>query len=142
MGAQQVKVDARLDVKALGKRLGDHVGEVAVAHLVLAQEDEVARLGIEFVLLIKSRAWSDIDLAADDGLDALGLARAVKVDRAVHHAVVRDGDRRLPQLADALGKPLDAAGAVKQAVFRMNVQMGERHDGFPLFTLSLCPQAP
>ena len=132
--AQQLKVDAGLDVEALGKRLGDHVGEVAVALLVLAQKDKVARLGVKLVLLVKARAGRDIDLAADDGLDALGLARAVEVDRAVHHAVVGHGDRRLPQLADALGQPLDAARAVKKAVFRMNVQMCKRHDAF----LSLC----
>ena len=96
--AQQLKVDAGLDVEALGKRLGDHVGEVAVALLVLAQKDEVARLGVKLVLLVKARAGRDVDLAADDGLDALGLARAVEVDRAVHHAVVGHGDRRLPQL--------------------------------------------
>ena len=67
MRAQQLKVNARLDVKALGKRLGDHVGEVAVALLVLAQKDKVARLGVKLVLLVKARAGRDIDLAADDG---------------------------------------------------------------------------
>ena len=60
----------------------------------------MAGLAVEFVLLVKACARGDVHLAADDGLDALGLAGAVKVDRAVHHAVVGDGDRVLPQLLD------------------------------------------
>ena len=44
--------------------------------------------------------------------------------------MVGHGDRRLPQLADALCQPLDAARAVKKAVFRMNVQVCKRHDAF------------
>ena len=83
----------------------------------------MARLGVKFVLLIKTRARGNVDLAADDGLDALGLAGAVKVDRAVHHAVVGDGAGGLPHRLDELWKVADAARAVEQAEFGMDMQV-------------------
>ena len=125
--AQQRKVDARLNVKALDMRHGNEVGKVAVPLLVLAQQHQMARLAVKFVLLIKARARRNIDLAADDRLDALSFAGAVKVDRAVHHAVVRDGAGGLPHLLDKLRKVFDAAGSVEQAVFRMNMKVGKGH---------------
>ena len=57
-------------------------------------------LAVKRVHLVKARSGRDIDLAADDGLHARRLRRLVKVDCAVHHAVVGDGDRVLPQLLD------------------------------------------
>ena len=72
-------------------------------------------------------ARRDVYLAADDRADALGETGAVKRDRAVHHAMVGDGERRLPQLLGAVRQLLDAAGAVKQRVFRMHVQMDKAH---------------
>ena len=81
----------------------------------------MAGLAVEFVLLVKARARSDVHLAADDGLDALGLAGAVKVDHAVHHAVVGDGAGGLPHRLDELGEVADTARAVEQAVFGMDM---------------------
>ena len=80
-------------------------------------------LRIELVDLLKPGAafGRHIHLTADDGLDALGLAGAVKVNDAVHHAVVSDGAGGLSQLLHHLGQVPDAAGAVQQAVFRMNM---------------------
>ena len=103
----------------------DKIGKVAVALLILAQQDKMARLGVEFMLLIKARARGNIDLAADDGLDALGLTGAVKIDRTVHHAMVGDGAGGLPHRLDELWKVADAARTVKQTVFGMDMQMSE-----------------
>ena len=88
----------------------------------------MVRLPVERVHLVKTRPRRDIDLAADDGLHARRLRRLVKVDCAVHHAVVGDGDRVLPQLLDPVHEPRDAARAVKQAVLRMNMQMDKAHN--------------
>ena len=121
MLAQKVQINARLDVKALHVRHRDEVGEVAVAFLILAQQHEMAGLVVEFMLLVKARARGDVHLAADDGLDALGLAGAVKVDRTVHHAVVGDGAGGLSHRLDELWKVADAARAVEQAVFGMDM---------------------
>ena len=120
---QQVHVDAGLDVKALQKGLGDHVGQVAIALLVPAEEDQMAGLGIELVGLLKPGAapGGHIHLAADDGLDALGLTGPVEVDDAVHHSVVGDGHRRLAQLLHPLDQLFDAARPVQQGELRMQM---------------------
>ena len=99
----------------------NEIGEIAVALLIFAQQHQMAGLAVKLMLLVKARARSNVDLAADDRLDALGLASAVKVDRAVHHTVVGDGAGGLPHRLDELGKVADAARAVEQAVFGMNV---------------------
>ncbi|MPN04411.1 hypothetical protein SDC9_151649 [bioreactor metagenome] len=83
----------------------------------------MAALRIELVLLVKPGPSSgrDIDLAADDGLDARVLAGAVKVDHTVHDPVVRDGAGGLAHLLQDSRQLLNAARAVQQAELRMNV---------------------
>ena len=68
MLVQNRPVYARLNVKALGEARGDEVAEVAVACLILAQEDQVRIVIVNAVLLIAHVARRDIDLAADDRL--------------------------------------------------------------------------
>ena len=112
---KQVQVDAGLHIKALRPGHGDKVGEVAVALLILAEEYEMAALGVELVDLIEAgpALRGHVDLAADDGLNALGQAGPVEIHRAVHHAVVRDGAGTLAHLLHDLGQLPDAAGAVQ-----------------------------
>jgi hypothetical protein len=83
------------------------------------------------MLFIRHAARRDIDLAADNRLDARLLSGLVKGDGTVHHAVVGDGDSRLAELGGARNKPLDAAGAVKQAVFAVDMQMNKGHGTSP-----------
>ena len=120
---QQVQVDARLNVKALQKRLGDHVGQIAVALFVPAQEHQVGEGGVKLVDLLKAGAapGGHIDLAADDGLDPRLPAGPVKVDRPVHDAVIGDGYRVLPQLLHPLHQLFDPAGSVQKGKFRMQM---------------------
>ena len=120
---QQRQINAGLDVKALRPGHGHHVAEVPVTLLVLTQQHQMAALSVELVDLLKPGAslWGDVDLAADDGLDALRLTSPVKVNDAVHDAVVRDGAGGLPQVLHDPGQVLDAAGTVQQAVFRMDM---------------------
>ena len=58
---------------------------------------------------------------------ACGFGCIIKGNAAVHNAVVRDGHRRLAQLLHQLRQVPDAAGAVQQAVLRVDVQMGKGH---------------
>ena len=109
---QQVFVHPGLDVEALGEALGDHVAEVAVALLVPAQEDQVAGLCVQLVRLVEAGPGGHIDLAADDGLDALRLTGLVEVHRPVHDPVVGDGHGVLSQLLDPLDQGGDTAAAV------------------------------
>ena len=118
---QQVHIHPRLDVKALQKGLGDQVAQIPVAHLVLAQEHQVASRRVQLVDLVKAGAGGHVDLAPDDGLDPRRLAGLVEVDHAVHHAVVGDGHRALPQVLHPLHQPPDAARAVQKAILRMDM---------------------
>lgn len=93
---------------------------------------------VRFVALIEAGTRRDVDLAADNRLDSLRLAGAVEIHHAVHDAVVGNCDGILSKLACAFGNLRDAAGAVKQAVFAVQMKMNKRHDyvspfGFPLF---------
>ena len=124
---QQRLVDAGLDVKALQEALGDQIAEVAVAHLVLAQEHQMVGRAVQLVDPVGHLPRGHIDLAPDNRLHALGLAGAVEIHRAVHHPVVRDGHGGLPQLLDVLRQPLNPARAVQQAEFGMDMQVDKGH---------------
>ena len=118
---KQFVVHARAVVKAAREALGDEAGEVFVALVVLAEQNEVGILAEGGLLFVHVRA--DVHLAADDGMDARVLAGAVKVHHAVHHAVVGDGAGVHAQLLQARHEGLDGAGAVQKAVFRVQVQV-------------------
>ena len=82
---------------------------------------------IDAVDPVRNGPGRHIDLAADDGLDARGLGGLVKIDAAVHNAVVRNGDGILSQLLDPVHELVDPAGAVQQAVFRMDMKVYKSH---------------
>ena len=73
--------------------------------------------------LVMPRAARNIDLAADDGLDPGLFRRAVKINGAVHDAVVGQRDGALADLLHAVHHGADAARAVKQAVFGMKMKV-------------------
>ena len=81
----------------------------------------MAVLVVQAVLPVEPGTRGDIDLAADDGLDARLAAGLVEGDGAVHDAVVGDGQGRLSQLLGALRQPVRPAGAVEQAVLGMHM---------------------
>ena len=122
---QELHVNAGPDVEALHVAHAHQVAQVPVALLVPAEEDQVAALGVELVDLLKAGAalGCDVDLAADNGLDALLFAGPVEVDGPVHDAVVGDSHRRLAQLPYPAGQAVDAAEAVQQAVLRMDMEV-------------------
>ena len=74
---------------------------------------------------------ADIDLAADDGGNARVPTGVIKIHRAVHHAVVGDGGVGKAQFFQAADQRADAVGAVQQAVFGMQMQMGKGHERSP-----------
>ena len=120
---QQIHIDARLHIEALSKAERHHMDQVAVAGHILAQQNQVAvPLPIQ-VAAVKARVRRKVHLAPDDRMNALGLAGAVKVDHAVHDAVVGQRTGGLAERGHAVHKTLDAARAVQQAVFTMHMQM-------------------
>jgi hypothetical protein len=69
----------------------------------------------------------NIDLAPDNRLDAGGFSGLVKLDNAVHHAVVGDSQAAHTQLFSAGHQFCNRTHAVKQAVFRVDVKVGKHH---------------
>ena len=118
---QQRPVDPGADVIALGEAGAHQIAEVPVAGLVAAEQDQMGVFVLRAGQAVKAALGRHIDLAADDGLDPLGKAGFIKGHRAVHHAVIRDGQGGLAQLLGALGDLVDAAGPVQQGILRMHM---------------------
>ena len=127
MPAQQVQINAGLDIEPVHKGLAHQVRQIPVSRFVFAQQHQMTGFGVQLISLIQPGAPGHIYLAADDRMDALGLAGPIEVDGAVHNAVVRDGHSRLPQLLHQLRQVPDAARTVQQTVFRVDMQMGKGH---------------
>ncbi len=72
-----------------------------------------------------SASGRDVELAAEDRLDAGLLGRVVEVDRAEEVAVIRERDGRELQLLGLVDQLLELGGTVEQAVLGMNVQVDE-----------------
>ena len=125
---QQALVYARAVVEALDVGLGDQLHQVAVAGVVAGQQHQVGRAALAGVLVVPA-VVGDVDLAADDGLDAGVAAGGVEVHHAVEGAVVGDGQRIHAQLAGAGDQLRDAADAVEHTVFGVNVEMGKSQTG-------------
>ena len=114
---------ARTVVEAVDRGLGDEVHEVSVALVVLGEQDHVVELG---ALVARERGVGrEVDLAADDGLDARLDGGKVELRAAVHVAVVGDGDGGHAELLGALAQRPQAGATVEQRVLRVVVEMHE-----------------
>ena len=72
---------------------------------------------------LQPAARRDIDFAADDGLDALFARRLVKINDAMHRAVVGDGERGEFQFMRLVHQPVHPAGAIEQRILGVQMQM-------------------
>ena len=123
---QQIVIDARPVIESVDESFAVQEGEVFVSSFVFAKKDQVRVLAVRSSGLVKTAPWRDISLHAEDGLDSGLHARFVKIDHAVHDAVVRDGQRGLPERFGTLNEFVDPGSTVQEAVLRMYVQMCER----------------
>ena len=72
---------------------------------------------------------ADVQLAADDRLDARGLGGVHEMHRAKDVAVIGHGHGRHAEFLHALDQLLDVASAVEHRVIGVQVQMDElRHE--------------
>ena len=118
---EQLEVDARLAaVQALGEAAAGELGEVAEALVAGGQEREVVALDLA---LADGAVVHEVGLEAEDRLDVVLLAGLVELDAAVHHAVVREAERGLPERRRAGGEAVDVRGAVEQRILGVNVQV-------------------
>ena len=96
--------------------------QVPVAFLVLRQHQQVivfvsvARRAVVLVL-------ADIELAAQDRLDSLGLGRREKVHSPIDISVVGHRDRLLSQRRHPVNQLGNVASPVQQRVLGMQMQM-------------------
>src|ERR1035437_3097403 len=111
-------VNARLVIKPLQVRGGGELDEIFVAGLVLRQQAEmminIARAAARF--FFQPRTGRDIDFAADDGLDAFRPRRLIKINCAIHRAVVGDGERGKFQFVRLVHQPVQTARAIEQGI--------------------------
>ena len=70
-------------------------------------------------------ARRDVDLAAENRVDAALARLIVKDDRREHVAVLGDRERRHLQLDRAVEQLLDPAGAVEERILGVQVQVDE-----------------
>ena len=106
-------------------RGGGEFGEVPVAGLVLRQQHEVMVnvLPAAGGLLVETAAGRNINLAADNRLDAPVARGLIKINCAAEHAVVGDRERGELQFAGFVHQPIEAAGAIEQRILRVQMQM-------------------
>ena len=80
-----------------------------------------------FVVPVKAGPRRHIDFAAQDRLNAGRLCRLVKIDHAVHDAVIGHRERCLSQLLRALNELRNFSRAVEQRILRVYVQVCKCH---------------
>ncbi len=139
---EKLVVHPGLVVEALEIGLGDQLDQVAIAGLVSDQNGRVARALVAPVLsrALEAAARGDIELGADDGLDAGLPARRVEIDGPEEIAVIGEGQGGKAELGGAgdeahvlflLPLPFDAldllelGGPVEQAVLGVDVEVDE-----------------
>ena len=122
-GLEQLVVDARLVVVALEVAERAELDQVVVALGRLGQQRQVVPVALVRVHA-RAAVVDEVDLTAQQRLDAGLAGGAVELDRARHGAVIGDPDRGHAELHRALDELRDAAGAVQDRVLGVDVQMG------------------
>ena len=122
---EMLAIDPRLVVVAVDMGVGDEPAEVAIADVVLRQEDQVEGLGVGLALLLGHRPAGDVRLDADDRLDALVDAGLVEADGAVERAVIGDGEAVEALLGRRIDEVRDPPEAVEEAELGVDVEVSE-----------------
>ncbi len=122
---EQVLVDPRLVVEALGVAGRDQLDQVVVPLLRFRQQHEMVGGLSRGTALRPAIARGDIHLAPEDRVDAALACRVVEDNRREHVAVLGNRHRRHVQLHCPVEQFLDPARAVEQRVLRMKVKMDE-----------------
>ena len=98
------------------------------------------------LLSVKPRSRRDIYLASDNGIDAFFFCRLIKIDHAVHDAVIGNSRSRHAELFDPAYVLGDLIGTVQKRILCMDVKMCERHSisffksSIPLRPLEMRPR--
>ena len=121
VAAEQFHVDVRLAaLEALEEAARGQLDEVAKARVVGGEQGQVVALHAPLGLAVVHQ----VGLEAENRLDIVLAAGLVVLDRAVHHPVVGEPERRHVELGGPRRHRLDLAGAVEQRVLAVDMQVG------------------
>ena len=126
MRLQQFLIDSGLVIKSLEMRSRGKAHEVLVADFIFGQQQEmvVAVLARPAVgLAVKPAAGRDLHFAADDRLEILALGLLIKIHRAMHHAMIGDGQRGEVQLHRSVDQLVQTAGAIEHRKLAVDMQV-------------------
>ena len=131
--AEHFLVDPRFIVEPVSVAFRNDLHEIFVPGVVLGKQDQVIHDLVLFGVLVEAGPGSDIDLTANDRLDALCLAGPVKFDHAKHDPVVRNGQGVHSKFLRPRYQGFDPGRAIQKAVFRMYMKMCKIHRQFHSF---------
>ncbi len=124
---QEIMIDARAIVETFQLGGAGKLQEISVAGVVFRQEELMEGARVELRVPVAHAPRGEVGFHAQDRLDARALGGAIEVDHAEHRAVIGQRQSRHAQFAGALHQVRDAAQAVEQRVFGMDVQVNKRH---------------
>ena len=119
---QKFQIHTWLVIKAFHKCLGYNLHQVAVALIILGQQNQVVITVIATShFTFKAGTRSHINLASQDGIDPGFSGSPVKIDHTIHNAMI--GDRRAvhSQLFYSGYILFDLIGAIQKTVFCMDM---------------------
>ena len=107
--------------------------EIAVPLAVPDQQDEVMVVGgsVRRALLFSAITEGDVGLAADDRFDPPSACQIVEMERAVQVSMIRERQRRHPELGGAIDEHVQLVRAVEKGVFAVCMKVDERHPAHP-----------
>ena len=122
---EQLFVNPRLLIKTPRKGSRHQLYEIFIALVVFAQQYKVIICRLPPCRAAFHIALCHINLAADYGLYTLSLTFLIKINNTVHNAVVGQGHSALSEVFNRANKLSYTAGAVKKAVFAMQMKMNK-----------------
>ena len=121
---EELFADAWLAVEAVESRLAGEADEVAVTRFVFGEDEEMV-VGVAFGSATVVFVFADVQLAAEDGLEALLVHGVEEVDRAVDVAVVGHGGGGLTDFAEVSGEFVYVTGAIEEGVIGVKMKVGK-----------------
>ena len=124
MLSQKLFADARLVVKAVQRRLGGDLDEIAEALIGFGQD---AKMVVAIALRRSAMIifLTDVELATKDGLDARTLSGIVEMRCAKNIAMIGDRYRRHVQRFGASDQLFNIAGPIEQRVISVQMKVNE-----------------
>ncbi len=116
--------DAGLAVEAVQGGLAGEADQIFVAFFVFGEHEEVVVL-VAFALGAVVGGLGDVELAAEDGLDALLFGGVEEVHGAEDVPVVGHGDGFLADVVDVGEQLVDVAGSVEERVIGVEMEVRE-----------------